>query len=365
MKYYIIAGEKSGDLHASNLINEIKKCDAEAKFRGWGGDNMQKSGLELVRHYKDTAIMGFLEVLFNFRKLLGFIKQCKRDIASYQPDVVILVDYAGFNLRIASFTKKNNIKTYYYISPKVWAWNQKRAYKVKRLVDKMFVILHFEKAFYKKYGLEVDYVGNPLFDEISKFKPDAQFLEKYNFSEKPILAILPGSRFQEVKLILENMLRVIDDFPNYQFVIAGVSSLPEELYASAKEKNIKILFEETYNLLSVAKSAVVTSGTATLETALFNVPQVVCYKTSNITYQVVKRLIKVPYISLVNLIANKKVVTELIQHDFTYEKLKTEIQNLDKNRKMIIEDYQNLKEMVGTEGASKTTATLMWKYLNE
>lgn len=368
MKYYIVAGERSGDLHASNLMKEIKERDNNAEFRYYGGDEMQKVGGELVRHYRDMAFMGFLEVAKNILTIRRYIKECKNDILAYQPDVVILVDYAGFNLRIADFTKKNGIKTFYYISPKVWAWNQSRAKKIKRNVDRMFVIMHFEQAFYKKYDFDVDYVGNPLFDAISQFEPNPNFIAENNLSnDKPIIAILPGSRKQEVSNILHTMLSIVGKYSvDYQFVIAGVDNLPKELYQEAINKDMKIVVGQTYDLLSNATSAVVTSGTATLETALFEVPQVVCYKTTPISYAIAKAVIKVRFISLVNLIADKEIVKELIQNDFTSDALDSELQKtLGENRAEILADYKAMKELIKTEGTSKKAAKLMVQYLNE
>ncbi|MEN7548736.1 lipid-A-disaccharide synthase [Rapidithrix thailandica] len=366
MKYYIIAGEKSGDLHASNLVKELSRLDPEATFRGWGGDEMEKAGVDLVTHYREMAFMGFWEVIVNFRTIRKFIKQCQKDILDYRPDVVILVDYAGFNLRIAKFTHKHGIRNYYYISPKLWAWNQKRAWKIKRYIDRMFVILHFEKDFYKKFRMEVDYVGNPLFDAISQFKADSRFLEKHQLTEKPLIAVLPGSRKQELKFIFETMLQVVDDFPGYQFVVAGVDNLPEEMYQPALDKGLKVVYNATYDLLANAQAAVVTSGTATLETALFKVPEVVCYKMNRLTYFIGRLVIKVKYISLVNLLAQKEVVKELIQKEFTPENLGKELDAaLNGKREVIMEDYQQLIDLIKTEGTSQRTASLMINYLKE
>lgn len=365
MKYYIIAGEKSGDLHASNLMKELKLRDENAEFRVWGGDEMKTAGGEIVRHFKETAFMGFAEVIANLPKIFGFIKECKKDIVSYKPDVVVLVDYAGFNLRIAKFAKSKGFRTFYYISPKVWAWNQKRAWKIKKSVDRMFVIMHFEQEFYQKFDYKVDYVGNPLFDAIAQFKPNPAFLSDNQLSEDAIIAVLPGSRKQEIHNMLSVMLEVRNQFPDYQFVIAGVDSVPEELYEPVREANLPIVFNQTYDLLAQAKSALVTSGTATLETALFNVPQVVCYKTSPISYSIAKRLIRVRYISLVNLIAQKETVKELIQNDFNVEKVAYELQQTLENPTPIKKDYAEMRAKIETEGTSKRTADLMWKYLNE
>ncbi|KOY85551.1 lipid-A-disaccharide synthase [bacterium 336/3] len=366
MKYYLVVGERSGDLHASNLMKEIKKLDAQAEYRFYGGEQMQSVGGTLVRHYQEMAIMGFIEVLLNIRKIARFLKECKQDILQYKPDVVILVDYAGFNMRIAKFCKANQIKSYYYISPKVWAWNTKRALKIKQNVDKMFVIFPFEKDFFKQFDYEVDFVGNPLLDAIRAFSPNAQFFENNKLDKnKPIIALLPGSRKGEVSLILPMMLSVYEDFKEYQWVVAGVKNLPESFYTDCKKLNISIIYDQTYDLLSHAHAAVVTSGTATLETALFNVPQVVCYKGSWISYQIAKRLIKVPYISLVNLVLNKQTVVELIQDQLNTKNLTKELEKTlgGETRKNILEDYQTLQKMMGTAGASEITAKLMYQYL--
>jgi lipid-A-disaccharide synthase len=366
MKYYLVVGERSGDLHASNLMKELRKVDAEAEFRFFGGEQMQAVGGTLVLHYQEMAIMGFWEVLLNIRKIARFLKKCQNDILQYKPDVVILVDYAGFNMRIAKFCKKNNIKNFYYISPKVWAWNTKRAWKIKQNIDKMFVIFPFEKDFYKQFQYEVDFVGNPLLDAIRAYTPQPDFLEKNKLDkEKPILALLPGSRKSEVGNVLPQMLSIHNQFKDYQWVVAGVRNLSDEFYQECKEKNIPVIYDQTYDLLANAHAALVTSGTATLETALFNVPQVVCYKGSWISYQIAKMLIKVPYISLVNLILNKKAVTELIQGELNAENLAKETEKIleGATRNMILEDYQTLRQMMGTAGASETAAKQMYEYL--
>ncbi|UZR94006.1 lipid-A-disaccharide synthase [Chondrinema litorale] len=365
MKYYLIAGEKSGDLHASNLIKSLKKRDANAEFRGWGGDEMEAAGLTLVKHYKETAFMGFLEVFLNLHKISGFIKSCKKDITSWKPDVIILVDYAGFNLRIAKFAKTAGFKVYYYISPKLWAWGQKRALKIKKYVDRMFAIMHFEKAFYAKFDYHhVDYVGNPVLDAVSNFSPAPNFLIDHKLENKRIIAILPGSRKQEVINILHKTISLKKAFPEHQFVIAGVSQLPKELYSIAKENEIPVLFDQTYDLLSHAEAAIVTSGTATLETAMFYVPEVVVYQTSTITYNIAKIIIKVKYISLVNLLADKEVVKELIQNDFNEENLIKELTKVIENKDQIINEYKSLYKKLKTESVSETAAELMTKYLH-
>jgi lipid-A-disaccharide synthase len=369
MKYYLIAGERSGDMHAANLMRALKEEDSAANFRCWGGDQMEAVAGELVQHYRDMAFMGFWEVLKNLGTIRKFMRQCQADLLAHRPDVLILVDYAGFNMRMAKFAKAHGIPVFYYISPKVWAWNTKRAYKIKRFVSRMFVILPFEVAFFKRFDYEVDYVGNPIWDAIHNFRPSADFRQRHQLSEDPIVAVLPGSRFQEVKAVLGDVLRIRSQFPDYQFVIAGVNNLPPSLYKAAQHtEGIHLVFEETYDLLSEATAAVVTSGTATLETALFGVPQVVVYRTSALTYRIIKTLIRVPYISLVNLIANKPVVTELIQHEFRPERLREELKRILPNnpgRKAVQDGYAHLLSQMGEPGASSKAAKKMWQYLNE
>lgn len=357
MKYYLLAGERSGDLHGANLMRGIRQHDHAAEFRAWGGDLMQEQGAKLVTHYTDMAFMGFLEVAKNLPIILGFLRKCKRDLIDYQPDVLILIDYPGFNLRMAAYAKKRGIKVYYYISPKVWAWNQKRAWKIKKSVDRMFVIFPFEIDFYKKYDYDVSYVGNPLMDAIEDFRPDPDFLQKNDLTDQRIIALLPGSRKQEVTDTLDTMLSVQESFPEHHFVIAGVNSLPRALYEKYQSRpNVTVVFEVTYDLLHVAEAALVTSGTATLEAALFAVPEVVCYRTSGISYAIAKRLIKVPYISLVNLILEKEAVRELIQNDFSTENLVAELKAIllgGVKRSNMEADYQTLQAQVGKAGASE------------
>ncbi len=363
MKYYIIAGERSGDLHGGNLIKALIQHDPEAKIRAWGGDAMEDAGAELVVHYKEIAFMGFWEVFTNLTTIQKRIKQCKADILAFQPDALILIDYAGFNMRIAKFAKKSSISTHYYISPKIWAWNQKRAYKIKKSVDYMYVILPFEQEFYQKFNYEVDYVGNPLLDAIKAFQPAPEF--KAQLGSKPIIAILPGSRKQEVLHMLGNLKAIIPYFKDYHFVVAGVSNLDLNLYESVSTlNNVSLVIDKSYDLLNVASAALVTSGTATLETALFEVPQVVCYKTSTISYTIAKRLIKVDHISLVNLILDKAAVSELIQNDFTLENLKEELSYLlpgGQNRQQVLTDYTHLREIMGNWDTSHKTAELIVK----
>jgi lipid-A-disaccharide synthase len=369
LKYYIIAGERSGDLHASNLIKAIKADDSAADFRCMAGEMSQQAGAVLFRHYKELAFMGFYEVFKNLRTISKALKQCKADIIAYNPQVIILIDYAGFNLRIAKFAKPLGFTVFYYISPKIWAWNEGRANTIKKVVDKMFVILPFEKAFYKRFNFDVDFVGNPINDAINEFVPNLNFLQENNINDKPIIAVLPGSRMQEVEQMLYFMVSIIPPYLNdYQFVIAATSNLPKSYYEGFRRHEcIKIVYNQTYDLLNNATAALVTSGTATLETALFNVPQVVCYKTSRISYIISKMVIKVKYISLVNLIAGREVVTELIQDNFSPSSLMIELDKLIKNpenRKRILDDYADVRALLGQPGASKKAAELIIQYLN-
>jgi len=364
MKYYIIAGEASGDLHGSNLMKALFEKDKTAEIRFWGGDLMQKVGGTLVSHYKERAFMGFVEVLMNLSKVFKFIKLCKKDIESFQPDVIVFIDNSGFNLRIAKWAKTQNFKTNYYISPQVWASRASRVESIKRDVDKMFVILPFEAAFYKKYNYEVDFVGHPLIDAIAD---RTQIREKelratYQLTDKPIIALLPGSRKQEISKMLSVMLKMVDKFKDYQFVIAGAPSQDLEFYKEIiGRKEVAFINNKTYDLLSISTAALVASGTATLETALFKIPQVVCYKGSWISYQIAKRIITLKFISLVNLIMDQEVVKELIQDNFTIKNLQQELTKiLDENyRKKMFLDYYSLEQKLGGKGASKKTAELI------
>ncbi|CAL2083417.1 lipid-A-disaccharide synthase [Tenacibaculum sp. 190524A05c] len=364
MKYYIVAGEASGDLHGSNLMKEIIKQDSDADIRFWGGDLMKEAGGTLVSHYKERAFMGFVEVIMNLRKIFGFIKFCKNDIASFNPDVIIFIDNSGFNLRIAKWAKEKGFRTNYYISPQVWASRAGRVEAIKRDVDKMFVILPFEKEFYNKYNYQVEFVGHPLIDGIADRTQidEKSFRKEHDLGEKEIIALLPGSRKQEITKMLSTMLLMVDKFPDYQFVIAGAPSQTESFYDEfIKNKNVKFINNKTYDLLSIANTALVTSGTATLETALFKVPQVVCYKGSWLSYQIAKRIITLEYISLVNLIMDKEVVTELIQNDFTEKRLEQELQSIVKGekREQLFSDYFDLEQKLGGKGASAKTASLI------
>lgn len=363
MKYYIIAGEASGDLHGSNLIKGLKKEDPSAIIRCWGGDLMQQAGGQLAKHYKDMAFMGFLEVIANIPTIFKNISFCKEDIKKFNPDVVIFIDFSGFNLRIAKWAKKNGFKTNYYISPQIWASREGRINKIKRDIDAMYVILPFEKEFYeKKHGFPVQFVGHPLIDAIenTKIVDETTFRKENDLNpEKPIIALLPGSRRQEVQKMLEVMLSIKGDFPTYQFVIAGAPSLPDEFYSPfLKGDKVGYVSNKTYSLLKHSHAALVTSGTATLETALFEIPQVVCYKGNWISYQIAKRIITLDFISLVNLIMKKEVVKELIQNDLTSENLKKELSKIvaGSERERILKDYKILKEKLGGKGASQLAA---------
>ena len=367
MKYYIIAGEASGDLHGSNLIKAIIKEDDSASFRFWGGDLMTAVDNNIVKHYRDLAFMGFVEVIMNLRTITKNLAFCKTDIESYNPDVIIFIDYPGFNLRIAKWAKQKGFKTHYYISPQIWAWKENRIHAIKRDVDNMYVILPFEKDFYeKKHNYPVEFVGHPLIDAIANREQvdEFSFRATYGLSDKPIIAILPGSRKQEIKKMLTVMLSIVEYYPNYQFVIAGAPSQEYDFYKQfIKTTNVHFISNKTYDLLSVSTAALVTSGTATLETALFKVPQVVCYKGSWISYQIGKRVVNLDYISLVNLIMDKEVVTELIQDTFTKKNLKKGLDALldVENRNALFMDYYDLEKKLGGKGASKKTAQLIYK----
>lgn len=371
MKYYIIAGEASGDLHAANLMRSIKDLDKDASFRCWGGDRMASEGGELVKHYRDLAFMGFLEVLLNIRTIMGNLRLCKRDLIDYSPDVLILVDYPGFNLRIAKYAALKGIRVFYYISPQVWAWKKSRVKDIRRYVERMYVILPFEKEFYAGYDYEVDFVGHPLLDAID---PDAAaemgFMKKHDLDGRPVVALLPGSRKQEIRTMLPLMLEMIAEFPSYQFVIAAAPSIPDRFYHDIiRGREVKLIPGKLHDILKTANCAVVTSGTATLETALFKVPEVVCYKGGWISYMIARRLVKgIKYISLVNLIMDRQVVRELIQADFNRPELKKELGRLlqdDNYRDAMLDDMEALHAKLGGPGASATTAELMLKQLDD
>ncbi|OAD90098.1 lipid-A-disaccharide synthase [Aequorivita soesokkakensis] len=365
MKYYLIAGEASGDLHGANLMKALKKEDAKADFRFWGGDLMKAVGGVEVKHYRELAFMGFAEVVMNLGTILKNIKLCKKDIETYNPDVLIFIDYPGFNFRIMKWARNKGYKTHYYISPQIWAWKEGRIKDIKRDVDEMYVILPFEKDFYeKKHEFPVHFVGHPLIDAIySQKQVDPETFKKENgLDNRPVVALLPGSRKQEIKKMLEIMISVAKDFKDYQFVIAGAPSQEKSFYETfLSTKNVHFVTNKTYDLLSISDAALVTSGTATLETALFKVPQVVCYKGSKISYEIAKRVIKLDYISLVNLILDKEVVTELIQNDFNTKRLKEELTKIldPYKRATMFLDYYDLEKALGGRGASENTAKLI------
>lgn len=366
MKYYIIAGEASGDLHAANLMKALKKTDKDASFRFWGGDLMEQEGGKPIKHYRDLAFMGFAEVIMNLRTILGNISFCKEDIKKYNPDVIIFVDYPGFNLRIAKWARKEGYKTHFYISPQIWAWKENRIKDIQRDVDELYVILPFEKEFYEeKHNYKVHFVGHPLIDAIAN-RPIVnieKFRAENGLDQRPVIAILPGSRKQEIEKMLQIMLSITEDFKDYQFVIAGAPSQEEDFYLPfIKKKNVHLVMNKTYDILGIATAALVTSGTATLETALFKVPEVVCYKGNFISYQIAKRVIKLDYISLVNLIMDREVVKELIQSDFNRKNLKKELSKIlsKPHREKMFSDYYELEKKLGGTGASEKTAQLIY-----
>jgi lipid-A-disaccharide synthase len=370
MKYYIIAGEASGDLHGSNLIKALREEDPDATIHAWGGDMMQNAGATLRKHYRELAFMGFIEVVKNLKTILSNIAFCKKDIVAFQPDVIIFIDYPGFNLRIAKWAKSLNIKTFYYISPQIWAWHSSRVHGIKKTIDRMFCILPFEKDFYKKYDYDVDYVGHPLLDVIDIARPS----NECDGNVAKTIVLMPGSRRQEIEKMLPIMLSVAPYFSDYQFVIAAATSHSLDYYKKITQNTdlsrgdrdgVRVVQNDTYTLLKNATAALVKSGTSTLETALFNVPQVVCYKGSPISFAIAKQVIKVKYISLVNLIADKLIVKELIQSELTTENLVCELQQAIDNQDIIKKDYKILRGVLGDSGASKRTAKLMVGYLKK
>jgi lipid-A-disaccharide synthase len=364
MKYYIIAGEASGDLHASNLMRAMREINPSIEFRHWGGDEMEAIAGPPVKHIRELAFMGFVEVVMNLKTILGNIKFCKIDIQNYQPDAIILVDYPGFNMRIAQWAKNKGMKVYYYISPQIWAWKQKRVHQLKATVDEMLVILPFEQEFYAKFGMEVTFVGHPLLDALKNFsekKDQVNIYQEFGLNEKqPILALLPGSRKQEIVKKLPVMLAAAKAFPEYQIVIAGAPSQTASFYHEYTQgMNVGIIHGATYQLLSKAKGAMVTSGTATLETALFEVPQVVCYKGSYLSYRIARSLIKIKYISLVNLILDREAVKELIQQEMTADNIVKELRKVlpeGDRHEGLMNDYKELKVKLGQGGASSNAA---------
>jgi len=373
MRYFIIAGEQSGDLHGSNLVRELFNGDNNAEIFCWGGDLMESAGAKLLVHYKKLAFMGFVAVIKNLGAISKNLNLCKEQISSYKPDVIIFIDYPGFNLRIAEYAKKAGYKTFYYISPKLWAWNEGRVKKIKKFIDRMFIIFPFEVEFYKKHGIEVKYFGNPLMDEtekrISSFPPRNEMKKYLGISEKPMIAILAGSRKHEIELILPLMMKVIHYLPDYQFVLAGVKNIPDELYNKIiGDIDLKLIKEKTYEILFAADAALVTSGTATLEAALHGAPQVVCYKGDFLSMLIAWMVIKVKYISLVNLIMGNEVVKELVQYDLTENSILTELKAIlpgGSKRESLLEGYIELKEKLGSAGASGRIARAMVEELEK
>ena len=359
-RIFVISGEASGDLHAANLIHEMQKINLYAQFSGWGGDRMAKEGVEIKKHISELSFMGFKEVVLNLKIILRNFKLCKRQILEFKPDFLILVDFPGFNLRIAKWAKKQGIPVAYYISPQIWAWKKSRVFKIKDCVAKMYCILPFESEFYKKFDVEVEYCGHPLLDEINRFN---QLRDNKFTSEKPILAILPGSRKQEIERKLPLMLDAAKNFPEFETVVACAPNLDKGYYQKYASTNVCFIQNETYKLLNSAAMAIVTSGTATLETALFRVPQVVCYKSSSISYFIAKMLVKIKYISLVNLILGREVVCELIQNSCNSERIVHELKAIEqetKRRRKMLEDYDDLIEILGENGSSKRVAEKIW-----
>lgn len=373
MKYYVIAGEPSGDLHASNMMKELLKLDNTIEFRFWGGDLMEQVTHQKPRkHIKELAFMGFVEVAKNIRTIFKNIAFCKKDILEFNPEILILVDYPGFNLRIADWAKQQGIRVFYYISPTIWAWKEDRVEIIKRSVEKMFVILPFEVAVYKKHGFQADYVGHPLLDAIEQEKNSLptkeDFIQKNQLDQRPIIAVLPGSRKQEIERMFSIMLNVVNDFKDYQFVIAGTTNLPKEAYQMATDKNLKVVFNQTYALMHNAHAGIIKSGTSTLESALFRLPQVVCYKGGTVSYSIARMVVgnRVKYISLPNLILDKPVVKELIQSDLTSTNLKTELTKILKGsaREEMLNEYDGLINLLGNSGASKKVAELMFNHIH-
>ncbi len=374
MKYYVIAGEASGDLHGSNLIKAIKKKDSTADFRGWGGDYMAEAGVTLVKHYRQLAFMGFAEVIKNLPEIMRNFSFCKTDISSYQPDAIIFIDYPGFNLRMAKWAKQNGYRTIYYISPQIWAWKENRVHNIKKYVDKMLVILPFEQEFYQKYNYPVSYVGHPLIEVIDGFmerENESSVSAHLPVNNNKIIALLPGSRRQEISMKLPIMLKMAKHFPDHSFIVAKAPGIEQEFYAQFLQPytNVYAVVNKTYSLLNNAKAALVTSGTATLETALFAVPEVICYKGGNLSYQIAKRLIKIKFIGLVNLIMDREVVKELIQHELNEENLKRELEKIlhDKTTQQRLQkEYKELKILLSAGGhASNNAAKLIMEFLHE
>jgi lipid-A-disaccharide synthase len=373
MRYFIIAGEQSGDLHGSNLVRGLRSHDSDAEVFCWGGDLLQTAGANVLKHYKELAFMGFVAVVKNLGTISKNIKLCKKQISEIKPDVVIFIDYPGFNLRIAEWAKKSGIKTFYYISPKLWAWNEGRVVKIRKFIDRMYIIFPFEVDFYNKHGITVEYFGNPLVDEtekrVSLFPPEAEIRKDLGVADKKVIALLAGSRRHEIELVLPQMLKVVKYFPEYQFVLAGVKNIPDDLYINIIGNTpVKLIKDKTYEILHVADAALVTSGTATLEAAIMGTPQAVCYKGDFFSMLIAWMVIKVKYISLVNLIMGSEVIKELVQYDLTEKNLLNELKSLlhgGERREQILSDYQKLKQKIGPSGASGRIAGEMVKELKK
>ncbi len=361
MKYFLVTGEASGDLHGANLIKSIKESDKSARFNYWGGDKMAAQADGLLMHYKNISIMGFVEVLLNLRSIFANMDFCKNQISSFAPDVVVLIDFPGFNLRIAEFCKSKGIKVVYYISPKVWAWKESRAKKLEKYVDLLLLIFPFEVDYFKKWKVKAVYVGNPLLDEIAHFNPNTLFRQQNDLSDKPIIALLPGSRKQEIKTTLPLMMELAKSYPDYQFLVAGAPSISKEMYAPFVNQNVKIIYNQTYDILNLSTAAIVCSGTATLEAALFDVPQVCAYAANPISYFIAKMLVKVQYISLVNLNLHKEAICELVQSDFNDKRLAQEFEAIlpsGAKRNKLLNDYAELRSLFGKGASDKASAEI-------
>lgn len=358
MRYYIISGEASGDLHGSNLVKQIRSADTKAEIRGFGGDLMEKAGTVLARHYKQMSFMGFIEVLFNLRKIFNNLNYCKQDITAFKPDALIFIDFSGFNLRVAQWAKTQGFRTHYYITPQIWASRENRIAKIKSSIDHLYVILPFEPDFYAKHQVKVNFVGHPLIDAIQQYKNTAQAKAA---PKKPLIVLLPGSRKQEIKKMLPIMSSVCNAPDEYEYIVAGASHIEKAFYESHLKKSIEVRFNQTYDLLEQAHAALVTSGTATLETALFKVPQVVCYKANALTYFIAKQIIDLKYISLVNIILDREAVTELIQNKLTTRNLSRALETVldSTKRAQLSKDYAELEKSLGHEGASERAAKLI------
>ncbi len=366
MKYFLIAGEASGDLLGASLMEGIIAKDPEAEFNFWGGNLMQDQAPGLLQHYKEINIMGFVEVLMNIRTIKNNINRCKQQVLDFAPDILILIDYPGFNMRLAAFGKEKGIKTCYFIAPKIWAWNENRGFKLEKYIDLLLLIFPFEESYFKKWKVNAKYIGNPLYNQTQEFKLDAGFREKYSLSQKPIIALLPGSRKQEIKRMLPNMVALAKAYPNYQFIIAGSPGLNQEFYTPYLNENVKIIFNETRSILAASEAAVVCSGTASLETAFMNIPQVVAYAAQPLTYLIASSFVKVKYASLVNLNLNREAVKELIQKEFNLEKLKEEFQSIlikGNKREMVLNEYKALNQLFSDKNASAAAAEEIKKLL--